>query len=101
LLFQLSKTPVLHLNQTNSINKLFEILIAEGALEGDSSQVFIEGLLKALLAKILQEGKYPYVNRKIIENAFYHNFLEILSQEKTLKTVFPIMQINLTPHHKT
>jgi AraC family transcriptional activator of pobA len=85
LLFQLSKTPVLHLNQTNSINKLFEILIAEGALEGDSSQVFIEGLLKALLAKILQEGKYPYVNRKIIENAFYHNFLEILSQEKTLK----------------
>lgn len=101
LLYQLSKTPVLHLNQSDSINKLFEILISEDTLESNSSQVFIEGLLKALLAKILHEGKYPFVNSKIVENAFYHNLLEILSQEKTLKNsvAYYANKLNTSPQN--
>ncbi|GGI23369.1 MULTISPECIES: AraC family transcriptional regulator [Pedobacter] len=85
LLYQLSKTAVLHIKQTGSINKLFEILIDEGTIEDNSSNALIEGLLKALLAKILSEGEHPYTNNRIIEKGLYHNFRELLSQEKTLK----------------
>jgi AraC family transcriptional activator of pobA len=84
LLYQLSKTTVLHLKQTGSINKLLEILIDEGALEGNSP-VLIEGLLKALLAKTLHEGKQTFTNRREIEKGLYHNFRDMLSQEKVLQ----------------
>jgi AraC-like DNA-binding protein len=85
LLYQLSKTPVLHLKQTGSINKLFDILVDEASIDENSSNRVIEGLLKALLAKILAEGQYPYSDNKQIEKGLCHDFCELLNHEKTLQ----------------
>lgn len=85
LLYQLSKTTVLHLKQTGSINKLFEILVSEDASRDSSSDVIIEGLLKALMAKMLQGGESPYLNNKRIEKGLYNDFRDLLSQENPLK----------------
>lgn len=101
LLYQLSKTTVLHLEQTDSINKLLEILISEDTLENNSSNVLIEGLLKALLAKILYEGKHPYTNHRKIEKGLYHNFRGLLSHEETLKNsvAYYADQLNTSPQN--
>jgi len=101
LLYQLSKTAILQLKQSGSINKLFEILINESAMEGGSSNALIEGLLKALLAKILYEGEHPYTNSRTVEKGPYHNFRELLSQEKTLKNsvAYYAERLNTSPQN--
>ncbi|WP_246012804.1 AraC family transcriptional regulator [Albibacterium bauzanense] len=101
LLYQLSKTAILHLKQTDSINKLFEIFIDEDTLEGSSSKVLVEGLLKALLAKILKEGKNPHTNSRIIEKGLCHNFREMLSYEKTIKNsvAYYAEKLNTSPQN--
>lgn len=101
LLYQLSKTAMLHLKQTESINKILEILVCENALESSSSNAVTEGLLKALMAKILAEGEHPYRNTRLMEKNLCHSFIELLSQEKTLKNsvAYYAAKLNTSPQN--
>jgi AraC family transcriptional activator of pobA len=102
-LHQLSKTTVLHLEKTDTINKLLEILVSENMLQNNSTHVLIEGLLKALMAKILHEGKHPYTltNQSKVEKGLYHNFRGLLNQEETLKNSVSYYadQLNTSPQN--
>lgn len=101
LLHQLSKTTVLHLEKTDSINKLLEILVSEETVPNNSTHVLIEGLLKALLAKILQEGKHQYTNRRKIEKGLYHDFRDLLNQDEPLRNSVSYYadQLNTSPQN--
>jgi AraC family transcriptional activator of pobA len=103
LLHQLSKTTVLHLANTDTINKLLEILVSENVLQNNSNHVLIEGLLKALLAKILHEGKHPdtLASQNKVEKGLYHNFKDLLNQETTLKNSVSYYadQLNTSPQN--
>jgi AraC family transcriptional activator of pobA len=82
LLLQLSKNAFLQLKNAESINKIFQLLVDELA-EGLSA-IVVEGLLKALLAKIQSEGGLLNTGR-YDGNGLCQQFREILSQEKYLK----------------
>jgi len=101
LLYQLSKTAMLQLKQTESIDKLFEILVSENTITNGSCNPVIEGLLKALIAKILANGEHPYRNNRLVEKNLYHNFLELLSEEKTLKNsvAYYAAKLNTSPQN--
>lgn len=81
LLYKLSKTEVLNLSRTETIAQLFQLLSEEGQMDNN---VVVEGLLKALLAKILLEG-IPSFRNYVPEANLYHSFRELLSQEDKLK----------------
>lgn len=101
LLYQLSKTAMLHLKQTESINKIFEILVCESTMVNSASNPVIEGLLKALIAKILADGEHPYRNNRLVEKNLYYNFRELLSQGKTLKNsvAYYAAKLNTSPQN--
>ncbi|EOR96538.1 Transcriptional regulator, AraC family [Arcticibacter svalbardensis MN12-7] len=85
LLYQLSKNAILYVKETNSILKLFEILVDENKMQGNSLNAIIEGLLKALLAKILSEGGRPHKIKSKTETGLCHSFRELLSQDYKIK----------------
>jgi len=85
LLLQLSRNAVLQLKDTSSINKIFELLVKESDRVDNSTMAVVEGLLKALLAKIHSEGAVLPTGVKQDGNGLYYQFHEILSQEKHLK----------------
>jgi len=85
LLLQLSRNAVLQLKKTSSINTIFELLVNESDGAEHSSTAVMEGLLKALLAKIQLEGAVLRAGVKQDGNGLCYQFREILSQEKQLK----------------
>ncbi len=56
LLYKLSKTAVLSLRETKSFTTLLQLLVQENETTYSSLNLVIEGLLKAFLAKLLQDG---------------------------------------------
>lgn len=84
LLYQLSKTEMLRLKETDTITSLFQLLANESLLEITTSNPVVEGLLKALLAKLLLQDKPPAGNNHS-EIDIYHLFRELLTQEDNLK----------------
>lgn len=84
LLYRLSKTEMMNLEDTGTIMCLFELLAKESLLENTSSNPIVEGLLKALLAKFLVEGT-PFLGNSVPEADLYNSFRELLSQEDSLK----------------
>ncbi|WP_221451844.1 helix-turn-helix domain-containing protein [Pedobacter sp. AK013] len=85
LLLQLSRNAVLQLKNAASVNKIFQLLVDEIEAAGNLSNTVIEGLLKALLAKIQARGELLLTGRKQDGNGLCYQFREILSQEKQLK----------------
>ncbi|MDQ0639711.1 AraC family transcriptional activator of pobA [Pedobacter sp. W3I1] len=85
LLLQLSRNAVLQLKNAASVNKIFQLLVDEIDVAGDLSNTVVEGLLKALLAKIQSGGELLPAGRKQGGNGLCYQFREILSQEKQLK----------------
>ncbi|MGJ1193497.1 MULTISPECIES: helix-turn-helix domain-containing protein [Bacteroidota] len=84
LLYKLSKTEMLHLKETDTITVLFQLLAKESMVEKVNPNPVIEGLLKALLGKLLLEGSSAVVPN-LSESNLYHSFRELLSQETRLK----------------
>ena len=99
LLYNLSKSAVLHLKETDTINYLFQLLTKENLIEATTSNLVVEGLLKALLAKLLQEG-IPISTPGKRAN-FYSSFRELLSQEGNLKNnvAYYAEQLNTSPQN--
>lgn len=84
LLTQVSAFSSISLQDNKTIEQLFSLLVEEYESNGqDINMPLTEGLLKALLAKIVQLAKPVQANKKKTSDLFL-NFREILSQEKLL-----------------
>ena len=84
LLAKVSNISSLQLKDTTTINQLFQLLTKENDTANENSFLIIEGLLKALLAKILEVAK-P-LNRKVkVKAGFFQSFRELLSQGSEIK----------------
>lgn len=84
LLMQASALPCCYLNENPIINQLFEILYQEFDSEKNNQSPVIEGLLKALLAKIL-ELAMPMLPDRVAKADLYHSFQELLSKDTNLR----------------
>jgi AraC family transcriptional regulator, transcriptional activator of pobA len=84
LLTQISAFSCILLEDEKIIEQLFEILVQEYKSEFNNSMPVTEGLLKALLAKILQLAKPVQPAKRKTSNLF-QDFREILGQDKALK----------------
>jgi AraC-like DNA-binding protein len=84
LLTKVSSLSSLSVNDNSTINQLFELLTKENQTENDSTFHITEGLLKALLAKILDVAK-PLINKKQSKADLYQSFHELLHHDKIIK----------------
>lgn len=84
LLTKLSNQNCLGIGDKTTINYLFELLTREEKIENDNTFHIIEGLLKALLAKVLEVAK-PVINNTEIRADLYQSFLELLHMDTGLK----------------
>lgn len=76
LLIQISAFPYLHPKDSQTIEKLFNLLINEVP----ENIHITEGLFKALLCKVMQSKKIE----KSTRGKLYYEFIELLSRQKTL-----------------
>jgi AraC family transcriptional regulator, transcriptional activator of pobA len=84
LLTQVSAFSCILLQDEKIIGQLFNLLVQEYQSELNSNMPVTEGLLKALLAKILQLAKPMQPTKRKTSNIFL-NFREILGHDKALK----------------
>jgi AraC family transcriptional activator of pobA len=84
LLSQVSAFTCIYLKDEGTIGQLFALLVQEYQPEQSNNTPVMEGLLKALLAKILQMAK-PVQWKKRTKNNLFLDFQELLSENKTLK----------------
>jgi len=100
LLSKISPFPCLYPNDKNTVEQLFQLLNKEYQESKGESNAIIEGLLKALLAKLLQSERPENSIRSHKENLF-HKFKDLLAQEKKLtnKVVHYAKLFNTTPQN--
>jgi len=84
LLTQVSAFSCILIQDKRIIEQLFEMLVQEYQSELNNNTPVTEGLIKALLAKILQVAK-PVQPVKRKTSDLFLNFREILSQDKSIK----------------
>ncbi|SFT91726.1 transcriptional regulator, AraC family [Lishizhenia tianjinensis] len=92
LLQELSGYNYLPLQEETRITQLFELLSTEENLTA------IEGLLKALIAKILEQAT-EYSSGGNVQKGVFHQFLDLLSQTEKLQNnvAYYAEQLHLTP----
>jgi AraC family transcriptional regulator, transcriptional activator of pobA len=100
LLTKLSSQSCLHVNDNQTIDLLFRLLVKEYAVNSDQSFHIIEGLLKALLAKVIEIAK-PVIRIAGHTSDLYQSFLEILQDGAVVKNSvqFYAEQLNTTPQN--
>jgi AraC family transcriptional activator of pobA len=84
LLEKLSGYSCLHLKEQKSIDSIFTLLVEECKNESISSFEVTEGLLKSLMAKILQVAK-PQEQKKETKSNLYQSFRELLNGNSGMK----------------
>ncbi|MFC4231630.1 AraC family transcriptional regulator [Parasediminibacterium paludis] len=84
LLIKLSKLSCLQIKDIDTIDYLFQLLTKENEIANDNHFLIIEGLLKALLAKILDTAT-PIINKVKIKAGLFHSFRELLEQGTDIK----------------
>jgi AraC family transcriptional activator of pobA len=84
LLTKLSSQNCLGISDDTTIQPLFELLEKEGHIENENGFHIVEGLLKALLAKVLEVAK-PILNNTQLKSDTYQSFLELLNKGKVVK----------------
>ncbi|CAG5074515.1 HTH-type transcriptional activator RhaS [Dyadobacter sp. CECT 9623] len=100
LLANISAFPSICLADPLSITQLFKMLTDEYDPEQSNNTPVIEGLLKALLAKILQTGK-PLPSAKGKKDNLFQEFQQLLTQDKLLKNsvAFYAFHLNTSPQN--
>jgi AraC family transcriptional activator of pobA len=83
LLTKSSSQCCLQVPDTNTIEKLFELLVEENKV-GENSFQITEGLLKSLLAKVLEVSK-PIINKAEVKSDLYQSFIHLLNADNGLK----------------
>ncbi|GAA4306451.1 helix-turn-helix transcriptional regulator [Compostibacter hankyongensis] len=84
LLIKISVHNCLYLSDSATITQLFGLLAEEYKTGHENAFPITEGLLKALLAKILETAK-PAGNDKPAKSDLYQQFHELLSRDKIIK----------------
>ncbi|MEP6750246.1 MAG: helix-turn-helix domain-containing protein [Bacteroidota bacterium] len=84
LLTQISSECCLHLKDTNTIEKLLELLTEEINTDGSSNFQITEGLLKSLLAKALEVSK-PITQKAEHTSDLFQAFIQLLSADNGVK----------------
>jgi AraC family transcriptional regulator, transcriptional activator of pobA len=100
LLAKLSSQSCLHVNNNQTIDLLFQLLAKEYTVNSQQSFHIIEGLLKALLAKVVEIAK-PVIRIGDLRSDLYQSFLEILQDGTVVKNSvqFYAEQLNTTPQN--
>lgn len=100
LLEKLSEHSCLQLKEKKAIDNLFALLVEECKNETSSSFVVMEGLLKSLMAKILQVAK-PHTQKKVTKSDLYQSFRELLNDNSGTKNnvAYYAKQLNTTPQN--
>ncbi len=83
-LTKLSSYNCLGIGDDTTIQHLFELLARENKISSENTFHIIEGLLKALLAKVLETAK-PFINNEEIRSDLYQSFLELLNMGQVVK----------------
>ncbi|WP_315816787.1 AraC family transcriptional regulator [Paraflavitalea speifideaquila] len=84
LFTKISGQTALYVHDESTIQALFELLAEENKNEGKYTFHVVEGLLKALLAKVLEDAK-PIAGRVATNSSLYQSFLSLLSTEGIIK----------------
>ncbi|MCX6313608.1 MAG: helix-turn-helix transcriptional regulator [Sphingobacteriales bacterium] len=84
LLTKVSSLSSLQIKDNETINQLFKILTKENDIVTENSFPIVEGLLKALLAKVLEVAK-PLISKAKIKADLFQSFRELLSQSTEIK----------------
>lgn len=84
LLTKISAISHINIINTKFIEQVFQLLVDEVSVNDKFTISIVEGLLKSLLSKILQESKFETITRDSKDNLF-QDFREILSKDKLLK----------------
>lgn len=84
LLIEVSSLSSLQVKDTATINLLFQLLTIENDSAGENNFSIVEGLLKALLAKILEVAK-PLISKVKVNTDLFQSFRELLSKSTEIK----------------
>jgi len=100
LLYRLSRFTAIPLKEPEIIDNLLRLLTKESLVEHIFTQAVVEGLLKSLLAKLLQE-EIPYKAETSKDLNLYGQFRELLSQDAALRNsvAYYAEQLNTSPQN--
>jgi hypothetical protein len=100
LLTQISGECCLHLKDTNTIEKLLELLTEEINSDGSINFQITEGLLKSLLAKVLEVSK-PIIKKAEHKSDLFQSFIQLLSADNGVKNkvAYYAEKLNTTPQN--
>ncbi len=84
LLTKIGSQCCLQVSDNSTIEKLLELLTEENKVSGENSFQITEGLLKSLLAKVLELSK-PVINKAATKPDLYQSFIQLLSADNGLK----------------
>ena len=85
LFTKISSQNSLFVKNNSVIDILFTLLAEESKTDSENTFHIIEGLLKALLAKVLEVAK-PFINKAETRSDLYQSFLSLLNAGQTIKT---------------
>lgn len=90
----------LQIPDNNTIEKLLELLTEENKAGGENTFQITEGLLKSLLAKVLEVSK-PVINKTEVKSDLYQSFIQLLSVNNGLKNKvnFYAEKLNTSPQN--
>lgn len=100
LLAKLSRESCVLIKDNETIDQLFHLLVKEYTVNSDHSFNIVEGLLKALLAKVLEIAQ-PIIRLPEHRSDLYQSFLEILQSTAVVKNSvqFYAEKLNTTPQN--
>jgi AraC family transcriptional activator of pobA len=100
LVTKISSQSSLYVKDNTVIDNLFSLLTTESDIQSEHSFHIIEGLLKALLGKILEVSK-PVINKKEIKSGLYQSFLALLHTGQAVKNTvhYYAEKLNTSPQN--
>jgi AraC-like DNA-binding protein len=100
LLAKISHFSSLSVADNSTINALFEILVKENNEENENAFHIIEGLLKALLAKVIDVAR-PIINKRELKTDLYQSFTDILNSGQVVRhsVQFYAKKLNTSPQN--
>ena len=100
MLAQIGSECCLQLSGTNTIEKLLQILTEENNTSGINNFQITEGLLKSLLAKVLEVSK-PICSKQEHKSDLFQAFIQLLSAENGVKNkvAYYAKKLNTTPQN--
>jgi len=100
LLAKISKQCCMQLKDNRTIEKILQLLTDETKTEDENGFHITEGLLKSLMAKVLQVAQ-PVINKAEVKTDLYYSFTDLLSAANGIKNKveFYAAKLNTSPQN--